>query len=43
MSFSAHADAKGILRLIQQVSPKHVVLVHGELSKMELLAEEIKN
>ena len=30
MSFSAHADAKGILQLIKHVEPKHVVFVHGD-------------
>eukprot|EP00920_Eleutheroschizon_duboscqi_P041000 GHVT01098043.1.p1 GENE.GHVT01098043.1~~GHVT01098043.1.p1 ORF type:complete len:499 (+),score=74.40 GHVT01098043.1:349-1845(+) len=30
ISFSAHADSLGIQRLIRQVSPRTVVLVHGE-------------
>lgn len=34
LSFSAHADAKGILQLIRQCEPKNVVLVHGEKPKM---------
>ena len=34
LSFSAHADAKGILNLIENVEPKSVMLVHGEKSKM---------
>ena len=29
MSFSAHADAKGILGLIRHCEPKNVVFVHG--------------
>lgn len=33
-SFSAHADAKGILQLIGQCEPSNVVLVHGEKAKM---------
>ena len=33
MPFSAHADARGILRLIQQLSPQAVVLVHGDYEK----------
>ncbi len=33
-SFSAHADAKGILQLIGQCEPSIVVLVHGEKAKM---------
>lgn len=42
MSFSAHADAKGIMQLIQQCEPKNVLLVHGEASKMEFLQGKIK-
>lgn len=42
MSFSAHADAKGIMTLIKQCEPKNVVLVHGEASKMEFLHRKIK-
>ncbi|KAJ2779611.1 Integrator complex subunit 11 [Coemansia javaensis] len=34
LSFSAHADAKGIMELIRQASPRNVVLVHGEKSRM---------
>ena len=34
MSFSAHADCKGILNLINQVDPYNVVFVHGEKQKM---------
>jgi len=30
MSFSAHADAKGIIQMIKHVQPKNVMLVHGE-------------
>ncbi|OTF80280.1 Endoribonuclease YSH1-like protein [Euroglyphus maynei] len=43
MSFSAHADAKGIMTLIKQCEPKNVVLVHGEASKMAFLNGKIKN
>lgn len=43
MSFSAHADAKGIMQLIQQCEPKNVMLVHGEKGKMQFLKERIKN
>uniref|UniRef100_A0A1B0CS58 Integrator complex subunit 11 n=2 Tax=Lutzomyia longipalpis TaxID=7200 RepID=A0A1B0CS58_LUTLO len=42
MSFSAHADAKGIMQLIQYCEPKNVLLVHGEALKMEFLKEKIK-
>ena len=41
MSFSAHADAKGIMQLIQNCEPKNVMLVHGEAAKMEFLKEKI--
>lgn len=41
MSFSAHADAKGIMQLIRQAEPKNVMLVHGEAEKMEFLKQKI--
>ncbi|KAI7882995.1 Metallo-hydrolase/oxidoreductase [Lichtheimia hyalospora FSU 10163] len=41
LSFSAHADAKGIMQLIRHCEPRHVVLVHGELSSMEFLSAKI--
>lgn len=37
MSFSAHADSRGIMQLISQCEPENVLLVHGEASKMEFL------
>lgn len=43
MSFSAHADAKGIMQLISQSSPASVLLVHGEAAKMEFLKDKIQN
>lgn len=42
MSFSAHADAKGIMQLIRQCQPKHIALVHGEAVKMEFLTKKIE-
>ena len=42
MSFSAHADAKGIMQLIRHCDPSNVVLVHGEASKMEFLSTKIR-
>ncbi|XP_055908958.1 integrator complex subunit 11 isoform X4 [Eupeodes corollae] len=42
MSFSAHADAKGIMQLIQNCEPKNVLLVHGEADRMKFLLEKIK-
>jgi len=41
LSFSAHADAAGIMQLIRQCEPKNVMLVHGEGSKMEFLKSKI--
>ena len=41
LSFSAHADAKGIMQLISQCRPKNVVLVHGEKAKMSFLCTKI--
>mmetsp|Transcript_74588 Transcript_74588/g.136299 ORF Transcript_74588/g.136299 Transcript_74588/m.136299 type:complete len:627 (-) Transcript_74588:36-1916(-) len=35
MSHSDHTDARGILQLIGQVAPQHVVLVHGSESHMQ--------
>lgn len=42
MSFSAHADAKGIMQLIRQAEPRKVLLVHGEAKKMEFLKQKIE-
>jgi len=42
MSFSAHADAKGIMQLIRTAQPKNVMLVHGEKGKMQFLSKKIK-
>ncbi|XP_076804258.1 integrator complex subunit 11-like [Clavelina lepadiformis] len=41
MSFSAHADAKGIMQLIRMCEPENVMLVHGEAAKMEFLKSKI--
>lgn len=41
LSFSAHADAAGIMQLIRQCEPKNVMLVHGEGAKMEFLKSKI--
>lgn len=41
MSFSAHADAKGIMQLIRQCEPQHVMFVHGEAEKMEFLKGKV--
>ncbi|TKR67003.1 hypothetical protein L596_023220 [Steinernema carpocapsae] len=42
MSFSAHADAKGIMQLIRTCKPKNVMFVHGENQKMEFLKEKVE-
>jgi hypothetical protein len=42
MSFSAHADAKGIMQLIRTAQPKNVMLCHGEGEKMQFLSDKIK-
>jgi len=41
LSFSAHADAKGILQLIRMCEPRNVVLVHGDKHKMESLKKRV--
>lgn len=41
MSFSAHADARGIMQMIRVVAPRNVILVHGEASKMTILKSQI--
>ncbi|KAI7863739.1 beta-lactamase-like protein [Spinellus fusiger] len=41
LSFSAHADAKGIMQLIRHCEPRNVVLVHGERQAMEFLKSKI--
>jgi hypothetical protein len=41
LSFSAHADAKGIMQLIRQSGAKNVMLVHGEKMKMSVLKQRI--
>ncbi|KAK9105892.1 hypothetical protein Scep_022736 [Stephania cephalantha] len=43
LSFSPHTDEKGIMDLIKFLSPKHVMLVHGELPKMVKLKEKIES
>ena len=42
ISFSAHADAKGIIGLIRHVNAENIVFVHGDKQKMEVLAEVFK-
>ncbi|OAF68211.1 hypothetical protein A3Q56_04046, partial [Intoshia linei] len=42
MSFSAHADAQGIMQIIHQCGAKNVVLVHGNTDKMKFLKSKIE-
>ncbi|KAG5079476.1 hypothetical protein AAZX31_02G080500 [Glycine max] len=41
LAFSPHTDSKGIMDLVNFLSPKHVILVHGEKHKMASLKEKI--
>jgi hypothetical protein len=41
-ALSAHTDAKGILQIVQQVAPAAVMLVHGEVDKMEFMCDKIQ-
>lgn len=41
LGFSAHADEKGILQIIEQCMPKNIMLVHGEKSRMIELKKSI--
>jgi integrator complex subunit 11 len=41
LSFSAHADAMGILQLIRQCQPENIMLVHGEAGKMYVLKSNL--
>ena len=39
MSFSAHADQKGLLQLVNNIEPKNLVLVHGDFEAMKKFKE----
>lgn len=43
ISFSPHTDSKGIMDLIQFLSPHHVMLMHGEKLNMEKLKGKIES
>ncbi|KAF5180817.1 Cleavage and polyadenylation specificity factor subunit 3-ii [Thalictrum thalictroides] len=43
LSFSPHTDSKGIMDLVKFLSPKHVILVHGEKPKMATLKGKISS
>jgi integrator complex subunit 11 len=38
ISFSAHADAKGIINLLRHLNMESVVFVHGDGAKMDTFA-----
>ena len=42
ISFSAHVDAKGIVKMIGMVAPRNVMLVHGEKPGMDFLRQRIE-
>ena len=42
ISFSAHADAKGIINLIRHVNAENIVFVHGDKQKMEIFESVVK-
>ena len=39
MSFSAHADQKGLLQLINNITPKNLMLIHGDFEAMKKFKE----
>jgi hypothetical protein len=39
MSFSAHADQKGLLQLVNNIEPKNLVLIHGDYEAMKKFKE----
>ncbi|CAN6195841.1 unnamed protein product [Urochloa humidicola] len=43
LAFSPHTDSKGIMDLIELLSPKHVILVHGEKPLMAFLKERVES
>jgi integrator complex subunit 11 len=43
MSFSAHADSKGITDLIEYLEPQHVIFVHGDKNRMFGLADYLND
>ena len=36
VSFSAHADAKGIINIIRNINPDEIIFVHGDKHKMAI-------
>lgn len=41
ISFSAHADADGLVSIIRQAEPRNVLLVHGEASKLRAFRQRV--
>ena len=42
ISFSAHADARGILKIIENSQAKSTMFVHGELSRMKIISKIVE-
>lgn len=42
VSFSAHADAKGIINLLRNIDPDEVIFVHGDKAKMAAFRPLVK-
>ena len=40
LSFSAHADSKGLMHIIDYIAPKNIVLIHGEKIGMKQLKKK---
>lgn len=40
--FSAHAGKSGLLKMISTLKPKHLIIIHGELTGMKALAESVQ-
>lgn len=42
ISFSAHADAKGIINLLRHLQAEKVVFVHGDKQKMKTFSDVVE-
>mgnify|MGYP000843960589 FL=1 len=42
ISFSAHADAKGIINLLRHLDAETVVFVHGDKAKMKVFQDVVQ-
>ena len=41
VSFSAHADVKGIINLLTNIYPENIMFVHGNKFKMEQFGQQV--